>query len=48
MRTAPMLLELPALNYYRINENKWKSWTEIENGLKDRYREEIYVERLEE
>ena len=43
-----MLLQLPALNYYRTNENKWKSWSEVETALRDRYRDEFYIERLEQ
>ena len=43
-----MLLQLPALNYYRTNENKWKSWVEVETALGDRYRNEFYAERLEQ
>ena len=33
MRAVPMLLQLPALNYYRTNENKWKSWSEVETAF---------------
>ena len=48
MRAVPMLLQLPALNYYRTNANRWKSWVEVENALRDRYRDEFYAERLEQ
>ena len=41
MRAVPMLLQLPALNYYRTNENRWKSWSDVENALRDRYRDEF-------
>ena len=48
LRAMPMLLQLPALNYYRNNEHKWKSWSQIEKALRERYRDEFYAERLEE
>ena len=48
LRAMPMLLQLPAPNYYRNNEHKWKSWSQIEQALREQYRDEFYAERLEE
>ena len=48
LRAMPMLLQLPALNYYINNEHKWKSWSQIEQALRERYRDEFYAGRLEE